>query len=70
MQNGKVLHVLDEKSRLPISTARGKPSSSSPHLGAAEDGTTTCFTDPGVGLEAALFGRLTVHPVALQKPSM
>ncbi|WP_227456686.1 hypothetical protein [Geobacillus sp. C56-T3] len=55
---------------MPISTARGKPPSSSPHLGVAEDGTTTCFTDPGVGLEAALFGRQAVDPVALQKPSM
>ncbi|ALA70264.1 hypothetical protein GT50_08605 [Geobacillus stearothermophilus 10] len=49
-------------------TVGGKPQASSSRLGVTvtEDRTETRFTDPCMGLEAALFGRAIVEKTALQ----
>ncbi|XIG83794.1 hypothetical protein C1N77_09525 [Geobacillus thermoleovorans] len=55
--------MLDGKAVFPFSTVRGKPQASPSRLGLTEDRTTACFTDPYMGLEAALFGRPTVDQI-------
>ncbi|OPW98789.1 hypothetical protein B1A75_18705 [Geobacillus sp. LEMMY01] len=56
--------MLDGKVAYPFFDCRGQacglPSS---RQGVTEDRTTTRFTDPYMGLKAALFGRPTVDPM-------
>jgi len=56
----KVNRSLTEKRFVHFRLSKASQRLAPSRQGVTEDRTTTCFTDPYMGLEAALFGRLTV----------